>query len=628
MEKKGLSEIVSTLIIILLTLVAIGVIWVVVQNVLRSGAEQIEVGQYSLDLEIKSVQIEGEDVTIVVVKRNPGEGEFIGINFIFSNGTDSEIIRKDTTLNELDTKTFTLTLENIKTSTLTSVSVAPIYKTSSGKESQGSVADEFDVLSNKSLGVTWITQTITDTAFEEGYTTELGVNNRIEVQIDSEDHYIGVVLISETEATIEISSNPMEFRLSVGKSARVDVNNNGFYDVYILLNEIVNNKANIRIQKVHEAIPEGGNSIAITGGVVAERNFEKLGYTGMGAATYTNSYGGQVTIKFISETVNPVDVHVGDNQTFTVTVYSQYNITNVTAFTQLDNSDLTLQLMKILDDNNGTSTWSITWTVYDTHVTTYRTIITAIDSVGNSGNDTLTWTDACGFIQGQDKTLVSSCTLGTNEVYGLDNGILYLSTGGSIQVDSGSTFVYAPGYSIVKSVANAYIKDNGGRIAKGYIYYYDGDQDTYPTNSTMIFSVNGALGSPLKRVKDSPQSGGSPSIDCAPSDPNKQYYNDCYVNNDGDGYYSTSTSSVCSSSGCYGYSSSPGTDCNDGNGNVWTYGYGYDGDRDGYGLTCTPGCYYPDNLDIGCYNGGYPYDATLGFDCVDYDAGVPPGDCY
>lgn len=135
-EKRGVSAIIATLIIILLTLVSVGIIWVVVQNLLRSGAEQIELGQYTLDLEIKSVQVGSGNVT-VAVKRNPGQGEFVGMNFIFSNGTYSEIIRENTSLNELDTKSFIFILTKISTSTLKSVSVVPIYKTSSGKESSG-----------------------------------------------------------------------------------------------------------------------------------------------------------------------------------------------------------------------------------------------------------------------------------------------------------------------------------------------------------------------------------------------------------------------------------------------------------------------------------------------------------
>ena len=142
---KGLSDVVTTLIIILISLVAIGVVWVVVQNVIQEGSEQVELGQFTLDLQIKAVQVQDENVTIVIVKRNPGEGEFVGMNFIFSDGQNSEIIRENTTLQELDQRSFTITLSEINTSNLKTVSVAPIYMLESGKETQGNLADSFDI---------------------------------------------------------------------------------------------------------------------------------------------------------------------------------------------------------------------------------------------------------------------------------------------------------------------------------------------------------------------------------------------------------------------------------------------------------------------------------------------------
>lgn len=44
-NKRGLSTVVTTLIIILLVLVAIGVVWVVVQNMLTNSGEQIDISQ-------------------------------------------------------------------------------------------------------------------------------------------------------------------------------------------------------------------------------------------------------------------------------------------------------------------------------------------------------------------------------------------------------------------------------------------------------------------------------------------------------------------------------------------------------------------------------------------------------
>jgi flagellin-like protein len=145
-NNKGLSAIVATLIIILLVLVAAGIVWVVVRNLVQEGAEGIELGRFTLDLEIKAAQIENGDVTVIVVRRNPGEGNFVGMNFVFSDGTNSEIIRENTSLQELEERSFTFTLTEIGTSNLETISVAPIFELSSGEESVGTIADSFGVL--------------------------------------------------------------------------------------------------------------------------------------------------------------------------------------------------------------------------------------------------------------------------------------------------------------------------------------------------------------------------------------------------------------------------------------------------------------------------------------------------
>jgi len=53
--------------------------------------------------------------------------------------------------------------------------------------------------------------------------------------------------------------------LDVGEDAKIDVTNDGFYDIYVILNSIVNNKASITIQNIYEEIPEGEGAVSTTG---------------------------------------------------------------------------------------------------------------------------------------------------------------------------------------------------------------------------------------------------------------------------------------------------------------------------------------------------------------------------
>ena len=54
-DKKGLSTVIATLLIILLVLVAAGIIWVVVKKVISKNSELVAFESTTVDLEIISV---------------------------------------------------------------------------------------------------------------------------------------------------------------------------------------------------------------------------------------------------------------------------------------------------------------------------------------------------------------------------------------------------------------------------------------------------------------------------------------------------------------------------------------------------------------------------------------------
>jgi len=104
-----------------------------------------------------------------------------------------------------------------------------------------------------------------DEQVEEGYTRALSIKNRVKVKVGTNYHYVGVVSATVDKATIEISSDPVQVTIGVGEDAKVDVTDDGFYDVYVLLNDIVDSKADVTIQKIHEEIPEGQGKVTTTG---------------------------------------------------------------------------------------------------------------------------------------------------------------------------------------------------------------------------------------------------------------------------------------------------------------------------------------------------------------------------
>ena len=138
--RGGLSQVVSTLLLILIALVAIAIIWVVISSILKGGTQQLQVQTSAVVLEIKSAQVQQGNNITVTVKRDAGAGNFTAIDFVFSNKTTSKTVRQNASMQELQTQIFTFNLTGMNTSTLTSVTVVPVLVTSTGQEALGTAS--------------------------------------------------------------------------------------------------------------------------------------------------------------------------------------------------------------------------------------------------------------------------------------------------------------------------------------------------------------------------------------------------------------------------------------------------------------------------------------------------------
>ena len=142
MNKKGLSTIVTVLIIILLTLVAIGIIWGVVDNLLSKSKSSVESSTKCLDVDMKATAVThaaGTGIYNVTIKRAAtGEGMFRAKVVISGpTGTGNVIDCVDATgvafdFNPLDTKVCKVTGYGITDGN--KVEVTPYYLDDSNAE--------------------------------------------------------------------------------------------------------------------------------------------------------------------------------------------------------------------------------------------------------------------------------------------------------------------------------------------------------------------------------------------------------------------------------------------------------------------------------------------------------------
>ncbi len=90
-SKKGLSAIVATLLIILLTLVAVGIIWIVIRNVVQDSTQQVDIDSMCLRASVEATSVKATDsVYTVTFTRMGGDEPIGGIKLVFSNQTGSE----------------------------------------------------------------------------------------------------------------------------------------------------------------------------------------------------------------------------------------------------------------------------------------------------------------------------------------------------------------------------------------------------------------------------------------------------------------------------------------------------------------------------------------------------------
>jgi hypothetical protein len=140
-NSKGLSRVGAIILIVLIVLILSA--YFVVKDVVLKGSEERTLGKYTLDLKISQVQILENNSLLVMIKRNQGKGQFVGIDFTVEDGKDKEVIRTNDSLQELESRVILLNLHIINVSNAKKISIEPVFKLESKKEVSGNIEDEY-----------------------------------------------------------------------------------------------------------------------------------------------------------------------------------------------------------------------------------------------------------------------------------------------------------------------------------------------------------------------------------------------------------------------------------------------------------------------------------------------------
>ncbi len=156
--KRGLSDIVTAILIILLVLVAIGIIWAFLRPVISEGAGQVEgiADVYStiLTIDSQSAQLdETNKVLSFVVSRGSGSGSIAGITSIIEDSSgNAKSFRNETILGSLDSRRIYISYGSSSLGTPVSVMVVPMFGTSSGQERLGTESNKVSVSTSSGGG--------------------------------------------------------------------------------------------------------------------------------------------------------------------------------------------------------------------------------------------------------------------------------------------------------------------------------------------------------------------------------------------------------------------------------------------------------------------------------------------
>ena len=146
MNKRGLSGVVTTVILITLILTVIAVVWVVIdRTIISESTSEISLRKLTVDLDLESAQIDFDTgLATIRVKRNVGKGNLTGIKILAKDDKTTEVFDQRFELfEELAEKTIEINLtqpgSDLILSKTNAISIAPIIILESGKEVIGRV---------------------------------------------------------------------------------------------------------------------------------------------------------------------------------------------------------------------------------------------------------------------------------------------------------------------------------------------------------------------------------------------------------------------------------------------------------------------------------------------------------
>ena len=86
---------------------------------------------------------------------------------------------------------------------------------------------------------------------------------RARVRIGGETHQVGIQQLSDSEVTLNVTSEPQYATLKIGESKKFEVSGDGYYDIFVSLNGINDMRADLKLAYIHELVPVAGSDAGV-----------------------------------------------------------------------------------------------------------------------------------------------------------------------------------------------------------------------------------------------------------------------------------------------------------------------------------------------------------------------------
>ena len=149
MNKRGISSIIITILLVLLAIAALGILWIVIMAFVNSNTSQLSASLNLINLQIQPGSVSYSPTALnLSIKRDAASGNLSGINIILTDeGGKSYTYKYQGNINELEAKQISVPVSSFVNSigNIAKIDIYPVAIANNGKDVIGKLSDSYQI---------------------------------------------------------------------------------------------------------------------------------------------------------------------------------------------------------------------------------------------------------------------------------------------------------------------------------------------------------------------------------------------------------------------------------------------------------------------------------------------------